>query len=389
MKHGMLTILKKELARFFGDKRTAFATIFLPALLIYLLYSVMGSALQSNFSPDDASAPVAAVFSMPESLRAPLEAAFDLASYDSEEAAKEAVSEQTLPLLIVFPEDFDSTVASYAMQGQAPNIQVYHNSVSSDSEVAYASLITLLDSYESSLANKFDINAPDSGMEYDLASEADESSSIFSMMLPMLMMMFLFSGCMAVAPEAIAGEKERGTIATLLITPVSRSQIALGKISALSIIALLSAASSTIGTILALPKLMGSAGSISASVYSVRDYLLLAAVILSTVLLLVTLISILSAFARTIKEAQTMVTPLMLVVMFLGITAMFGNGASVHAPVYLIPLYNSVQCMVSILTFSVNGAHVLLSVLSCLAYSGLGVWILTRMFRSERIIFSK
>ena len=209
------------------------------------------------------------------------------------------------------------------------------------------------------------------------------------MMLPMLLMIFLFSGCMAVAPEAIAGEKERGTIATLLITPVSRSQIALGKIMALSVIALLSAASSAIGTILSLPKLMGGAGSISGSLYSAGDYLLLAAVIASTVLLLVALISIVSAFAKTMKEAQTLVMPLMLVVMFLGITAMFGNGASNNSAVYLIPLYNSVQSMVSILTFDISALHLLLTVGSNLVYALLGALVLTRMFRSEKIIFSK
>ena len=106
-------------------------------------------------------------------------------------------------------------------------------------------------------------------------------------------------------------------------------------------------------------------------------------------LLLVALISIVSAFAKTMKEAQTLVMPLMLVVMFLGITAMFGNGASNNSAVYLIPLYNSVQSMVSILTFDISALHLLLTVGSNLVYALLGALVLTRMFRSEKIIFSK
>ena len=66
---------------------------------------------------------------------------------------------------------------------------------------------------------------------------------VFSSLLPMLLMMFLYSGCASVAPESIAGEKERGTIATMLITPTKRSDIAIGKILALAIIALLSGTS--------------------------------------------------------------------------------------------------------------------------------------------------
>ena len=66
-------------------------------------------------------------------------------------------------------------------------------------------------------------------------------------MMPLLILVFLFSGCMAIAPESIAGEKERGTIATILVTPIRRSELALGKIFSLSIIALLSGLSSTVG----------------------------------------------------------------------------------------------------------------------------------------------
>lgn len=388
MRKGLITVFKKELARFFGDRRMVLSTILLPGLMIYLLYSVMGSAIMNKFSADETRTPLVAVFGSSEAVEPMLSHAAALTDYASKEEAMDAVSAQTLDAVVIFPEDFDAAVSAYEVgSSAAPNVAIYYNSTSSDSQAAYMLLDELLSSYEATLCNKFDVNA--GGIGYDLASDADETSSVFSMMLPMLLMMFLFSGCMAVAPEAIAGEKERGTIATLLITPVGRSQIALGKIMALSVIALLSAASSAVGTILSLPKLMSGAGSISSSLYSAGDYLLLAAVISSTVLLLVALISIVSAFAKTIKEAQTLVTPLMLVVMFLGITAMFGNGASGNSAVYLIPLYNSVQSMVSILTFDISALHLLLTVGSNLIYALLGALILTRMFRNEKIIFSK
>jgi ABC-type Na+ efflux pump permease subunit len=61
------------------------------------------------------------------------------------------------------------------------------------------------------------------------------------MILPFLILSFLFSGCLAVTPESIAGEKERGTIATLLVTPIKRRELAIGKIISLSILATLAA----------------------------------------------------------------------------------------------------------------------------------------------------
>ena len=223
-----------------------------------------------------------------------------------------------------------------------------------------------------------------------MATNEDTTGMIFSSMLPMLLMVFLYSGCISVAPESIAGEKERGTIATLLVTPVKRGDIAIGKILSLGVIALLAGLSSALGTILSLPKLMGGASEeISANAYGTNDYLMLGVVILSTVLLLITMISIISAFAKSTKEAQTFVMPLMILVMFIGITSMFGSGASDNWYIYLIPLYNSVQCMTAIFSFDITAVNVAIAAVSNIVYAGIGVYILTRMFNSEKIMFSR
>lgn len=94
-----------------------------------------------------------------------------------------------------------------------------------------------------------------------------------------------------------------------------------------------------------------STNKISGASYGVNDYIMLGIIILSTALVLVTLIALISAFAKTIKEAQTYVTPLMIVVMLIGITSMFGSGARSQIYYYLIPIYNSVQSMVGIFSF--------------------------------------
>lgn len=392
MKSNIFTIMKKELSRFFGDKRMVLSTIVLPGLLIYVMYTFMGSAITNMYIPDETKKPAVAVINLPDSIRGNVSSQFDLQSSGaSEDELKDQISNQKLDLLAVFPDNFDEAVAAYetASATAAPAVSLYYNSASTSSRSSYDQMIALLDGYESSLANKFDVNH-DPQTSYDLASAKDSSAMIFSSMLPLLLMIFLFSGCMSVAPESIAGEKERGTIATLLITPVKRSQIAIGKISALAIIALLSGISSAAGTLLSLPKLMGGAmDNMDVNVYTVTDYVLLGVIILSTVLFLIAIISVISAFAKTIKEAQTYVTPLMIVVMLIGITAMFGSGAKTDWVYYLIPLYNSVQCMIGIFSFKFQAVNVIAAVLSNLAYTGIAVFVLTRMFNSERVIFSR
>lgn len=391
--NGILAIMRKELARFFSDKRMV-VSILLPGVLIYVMYSFMGQAMGSLYGVEEDYVPTVQVVHLPDSVAGLVETAggLNLLEVDAPAVAEaqSAVTDQTLDLLAVFPEDFDQAVAAYTPAGgqPAPNVELYYNAASTTSQSAYMLLTSLLDGYEAQLANKFDINAGDK--IYDLATEEDTAGTYFASLMPLLLMIFLYSGCVAVAPESIAGEKERGTIATMLITPIRRGDIAIGKILALALIALLSGASSAIGTVLALPKLMGAASDgLSANIYGVQDYLLLAAVILSTVVLLVTLISILSAFAKTVKEAQAYVMPLMILVMVLGVTAMFGGGAKTELWYYLIPLYNSVQCMVGVFSFSTVMAGVATALAANVIYTVLGVFVLARMFNSEKIVFSR
>lgn len=386
----VFTIFKKELARFFKDRRTLVALL-MPGILIYFIYSFMGGAMSKAFIPDDEYKYEVRAVSLPESIKS-IAPAYGL---DIEEAGrdeigsfKDMISDGGIDMLIVFPEDFDSAVAEYeASSGVgAPNVEVYFNSSSTSSTAVYQAFTSLLDLYESSMTNKFDVNMGED--TYDLATEKDITGMIFSMLMPMLLIMLLFSGCMAVAPESISGEKERGTIASLLVTPAKRSHIAIGKILALSLMALLSGASSTLGVVLSLPKLMGGTMAIDGSVYSLSDYALLALVILSTVLLLITVISIISAFAKTVKEASSYVLPLMIVCMLVGLSGMFGMSAN-NAMLYCIPIYNSVQSMIGIFSFGANAIHILITVISNIVFTSVGVFILTRMFGSEKIMFNK
>ena len=222
---------------------------------------------------------------------------------------------------------------------------------------------------------------------YDVAEERDVAGSVVVSIVPMLLLILLFTSCMSVAAESVAGEKERGTMATLLATPVRRRDIALGKVLAVSIIGLLIAASSAIGIFAGLPSIMQ--GSVSMSVYGVSDYVLLTLVIASTTLVVVVLITMVSALARTTKEASMYLTPLMIVVMLVGALGMFGGATQTEPQFYLIPLYNSVQCMISIFTFDFQPMNVALCVASNLAYTGAGVLVLQRMFDSERLMFAR
>lgn len=390
MKNNILTIIKKEFSRFFGDRRMVFTALILPGLMMYLTYTLMGNAMSENDTVGDDYIPVIYVQNMPASME-PLfldaELPFQISENELDE--KQQIKDETADLLIAFPDHFEEDIASYdpASGVTAPQVDLFYNSISTESGNMYQTVYALLDVYESTMANRFDVNAGEDS--YDLADEGDTSAFLISIIMPMLIMAAIFSGCIALAPESIAGEKERNTIATLLVTPLKRRELALGKLISLSVLSLLCALSSTVGALLSLPNMYRAVGEMSLNIYSVSDYIYLGAVIFSTALLAVSLLSLVSAYAKTIKEATTAATPLMLIGMLVGITSMFGGGTQSATAYYLIPLYNAVLCISGIFSRSFQTTHIFLTIGTNIIYSAVLGFLLTKMFNSEKVMFNK
>ena len=396
----ILAIMKKELRRFFGDKRMI-ATLILPGLLIYVIYSLMGGALSENLAGggEDTEYRVLTHGSSDLISAVTLNSGMNITYYRCPDCTEEhdpatiskAINEEGFHAYLVIPEDFDQKIAAYdpATGQPAPEVKIYYNSSDADSATAYSTLLALLGALESSMANRFDVNiSPDT--VFDVATEEDLTGMLFSMLMPLLLIILMFSSCMAMTAESIAGEKERGTIATLLITPIKRSELALGKIAALSIMSLLGGLCSFVGVLLALPKLMGGEAmdAVDTSVYTMGDYAMILCVILSTILVFVSLIAVLSALANSVKEASTLVSPLMLVVTVIGVSGMFGSPEK-SLGLFLIPVYNSVQCISGVFSMSYEPIQIILTVAANLVTAGVFAVVLTRMFNSERVMFKK
>ena len=395
----ILTVMKKELRRFLGDRRML-ATLVLPGILIYVVYSLMGSAFSDVMGgTEDVEyrvlthnlSPTVATITEHSGLNITYYSCPDCSEEHSPEAIAESINEGGYHAYLIFPENFDQSIATYdpASGLPAPEVKIYYNSSDADSATAYSTLLALLDALESSMTNRFDVNMSQD-VTFDVASEEDVTGMLFSMLMPLLLVILMFSSCMAMTAESIAGEKERGTIATLLITPIKRSHLALGKIAALSIMSLLGGLCSFTGVLLALPKLMGgeAMGAVDTSVYTVSDYAMILFIILSTILVFVSLIAVLSALANSVKEASTLISPLMLVVTVVGVSGMFTGGAE-NPALFLIPVYNSVQCISGVFSMSYEPLQIILTVATNLATAGLFVVLLTRLFNNEKVMFKK
>lgn len=394
MKSNTWTIIKKEFARFFGDRQLLFTTVIMPGLLIYIIYSLMGNGINKMITEGQNEVVTMRVENMPQSM-APVLTSIDSNLVVVEQSFTDADIKQLEEkdinaVLLRFPEGFDEILTSPVDPTALPNVEIYYNSTNNASSRVYMIVSTMLNNF----GRPFTVNVPQNEEQrFDQASDESIGAMVWSKILPMLIIMMLFSGVMAIAPSAIAGEKERGTIATLLVTPMKRNDLALGKIISLSCIALLSGISSFIGIALSLPKMVSGGDGVDISSlgfhYTTNDYLVLFLVIFASVLIMASAVSLLSALAKDVKNAGTMVTPFMLVVMLAGLLPMFQESAATNLAVYLIPFYNSIEVMTAVFLHEMQWTAVIVTVVSDVVYTGIAVWVLTRMFNSEKVMFSK
>ena len=396
MKSNTLTIIKKEFARFFGDRQMLFTAVLLPGLLIYIIYSFMGMGMKKMVTEGANELVTVCVENLPNSV-APIIDGIPAIVTSQQPVSQEDIDkleDKNLNVVLVrFPEAFDELVATYDPQSgvAAPNVEIYYNSANNASSRVYHILEASLSAYENQLSNRFDINRVDNLEEarFDMAKQDDVLGSILSKLIPMLILMMLFSGVMAIAPSSIAGEKERGTIATLLVTPLRRNELALGKVVSLSGMALMCGISSFIGIALSLPKMIQADEAGMELNYTFNDYIAILLIILATVLIMASAVSLLSALAKDVKNAGTMIMPFMLVVMLCGLTPMFQSSTPESMTAYLIPFYNAVQVMTAIFAHELKWMPVIVTLAANIAYTGVAVWGLTRMFNSEKVMFSK
>ena len=390
MKGNAWAIARKELARFFSNKASALVSIVLPGLLIFLMWTFMGDAMGGMFKTDMSKPPTVAVVNAPESVKALAADSIvdmrDEPSLPGADEMRERIEQGDVKAFAVFPEGFDEAVAAYdpASGVPAPQVEIYFNSTDPDSSQARSTFAAMLDSYESSLSNRFDVNAGGAG--YDVAEERDVAGMLVVSIVPLLLLILVFSSVMSIAASRwrARGARHHGH------APGHAHQEARYR------------AGQGAGHHRHRPAhrgvqrhrhLLGAARAScrarsTSNVYGPVEYVLLALVILSTTLVIVALITVVSTLAKSVKEATMFLTPLMIVVMLVGVLGMFGD-AKAEVAYYLVPLYNSVQCMIGIFSFDFQPLNVAVCVIANLAYAGVGMLALQRMFDSERLMFAR
>lgn len=409
-------VMRKELYRVFSDKKMIFGLFIMPAVVVVGLFFLMGILASSMLQDIEAHEPTILVYQAPESFQNYLnafgeqenmgsykigEAIYHISQTEEEsemENGKQLIYSGDLDLILAFPEDFDQKVKAYTEGGVIPDIQTFYNPSEDYSDHARSDVLSvILEPYRKSLLEErigdlkqLEIFTIDQDNQNSVIQNDNKAQGkLFGYMIPYMITILLFAGAMSLGADSFAGEKERGTMAALLMTPIKRSCIVYGKLFALMILSGLSALVYGGAMIFAIPLLYRTLGTITGQDLSFppEQMFMMLVLIVTLVFLYVALIALCATFAKNTKEGSTYITPLYMIVMAIGVISMF-RGEEVANLQYLIPLYGPTMALKNVFTFDVTVVGFVLAALSNLVTGALCAWITARLFHSEKIMFN-
>ncbi|HYT11538.1 MAG TPA: ABC transporter permease [Candidatus Nitrosopolaris sp.] len=214
------------------------------------------------------------------------------------------------------------------------------------------------------------------------------SNAFLSFFLPYILITMILTGGFSAALDSTAGERERRTLESLLLTPAPRSRVLLGKIGAVTTISL-AAAVAAIGSMfvaLSLISLPGPSGSTHITLNPVAvPLMVLVALLIGFSFSAVTLA--LGTLAKTFRQGQAYVTPLYFITIFPASIVLFIPDFNPSLAYYLIPILNAVLVLRdAIVHNTVAWPALAVTSLSLLATGGLAWFVALRLFTREALL---
>ncbi len=396
------TVYVKELTDLLRDKRTVRSMIIIPVLVMPALTFGVGKIASTVVSKARSETPTVMVLGGEDSPGVKARLAQQTKFKVVPEAAdwKQRISEKKLRAAVRLPEKFDAGLAA----GAAPAVIIYHYEGELKSGFAVGEVEKFFGELRTQTAKDRltehglpgTLVQPFETKRENVAPPEKVGGNAFGGIVPYFIIILCFTGAIYPALDMTAGEKERGTMETLLCSPVSRGEIVLGKFlmvltSSLSAMAM-SLLSMTVSFVL-LGSMFGGGGGHGAQkaagvlpmidpmgIFGVLAMVLPVAVLFSAVIFTVAL------FAKSFKEAQSYVQPMIFVVIMPAIIGML-PGIDLNARLALVPILNLSLVCKEMLSGVWHWNYIGLIFGSSSVYAAIALWLAGKMFNREDVIF--
>jgi|TARA_B110000014_G_scaffold244411_1_gene215575 sodium transport system permease protein len=375
------------------DRRTLFATVIIPILLIPLMTFGIPLLFSSTEQQIVEQTQYIAIinYESSEEFTKLIDGSRSLRVVAIDKPIDEAIRNGTIAAGIEIPKDFDNRI----LNEQNVNITIYYDASSRTSNVAYSKIMQFLSMYSKNtvderLANREidpQILSPIQVYASDVATEDEVSGYLLSLILPPLLAIIVATGGMNASIDLTVGEKERHTLEALLVTSTNRRDLITGKFLAVFSTTLVS-----IGFIML--SLSGSVGYLSTlAVQQMPIFLTLQTSIIVFVILSLMAIMIaslgmaLASFAKSFKEANNYLTPMLFLIVILSFGSYGLSIEDVGLIPFLVPILNVTLVIQEVLVNNLNILHLVLTVTSTLVISIILISIASWIFHKESLLF--
>ncbi len=392
-----LAVLRKELLDTLRDRRTLIAMIVVPLLLFPLLMVGMAKFTQSRAEEARSKVLMVAVAEpkndsgLADHLDAQTGIDIERTKDVSQLAAR--IGSEEIDAAVVLDPTFRRDVDAMGPGG----LTLLYKS-SDDFDIQKKRLLGALDSFEQTLLEQRFAAMGTSPkivhavtvVEHDVASTRERLGKFIGGLLPYMFIIFCFTGSMYPAIDLAAGEKERGTLETLLTAPVHRRTLVLGKFTVVALAGIVSALIAMLGLYVSVlqgidgipPEVLGAI----AQVLAPGAIALVFALLVPLSMFFAALLLMLSVYARSYKEAMSIISPLMIVVVVPAALAL-APGSRLTAITALIPVLNVSLATRELLAGTAQPVLVALVFASLVLLAAGSLWACTRWFAREDIVF--
>ena len=216
----------------------------------------------------------------------------------------------------------------------------------------------------------------------------DDVGSGLAGLVPLILVLMTITGAVYPAIDLTAGERERGTLETLMAAPIPRMQILIAKFVAVLTVAVLTAMLNVIGMATVVwvfqleGLLFGGDGFTITVLAKIFGLMILFAAFFSAVLLAVT------SFARSFKEAQAYLIPLILLSIGPGLLAMTPS-LKLSMLMSVTPMINILLLARDVIQGTVEARPAIAAIVSTLAYAAFAVAVAARWFGDDKILYAQ
>ena len=387
-------IFVKELVGTIRDKRTIIAMIIIPLIFYPLLFAGVGyfSKIGSLKSEEANSKIVIHGAEFAPQLVKHLQDSEKIKVFTIGEDYPTKLQNGDIQAVLVIPSDF-----KYKIEQEEPGkLILKYDATEAKSRIAQKRVNQIIEKYKgeillqriSRLNLKEEFLTPLILQEENIATAEKMAGSFLAVLLPYLIIILIFAGAMHTAVDITAGEKERGTIATLLVSQVSRLEIVLGKCLAVMLISFTSMVLGLLGLTFAFLLGASIAGGIEGMNFgiSINTIFLLFLVLFPLVGLASAVLVMVGIFARNIREASNYITPIYMLTVLLGVISV-SQGMELTGKMFLVPILNSSFVFKELLLGKIYWDHILTTFIANMIIAGLALLGATRLFNKEEVLF--